>query len=102
YNSTNNDGGYGSAPPALGYDFFQGPLVGVDRLPLSSFNKYINGTDPQNATQTYNYMKGLYPDGSVVIDPFGVETKINVAGDPVSPGPGSWLDSAPADRRFLM
>jgi hypothetical protein len=102
YNSSNNDGGYGSAPPALGYDFFQGPLVGLQRLPLSSFNKYINGTDPQNATQTYNYMKGLYPDGSVVIDPFGVETKFNVAGDPVSPGPGSWLDSAPADRRFLM
>src|SRR6185436_130084 len=25
YNSTNNDGGYGSAPPALGYDFFRGP-----------------------------------------------------------------------------
>ena len=102
YNSTNNDGGYGSAPPALGYDFFQGPLVGVDRLPLASFNKYINGTDPQNATQTYNYMKGLNPDGSVVTDPFGVETRYNVAGDPVSPGPGSWLDSAPADRRFLM
>jgi hypothetical protein len=25
-----------------------------------------------------------------------------VAGDPVSPGAGSWLDSAPADRRLLM
>ena len=102
YNATNNDGGYGSAPPALGYDFFQGPLVGATRLPLASFNKYINGTDPQNSAQTYNYMKGLNPDGTVVVDPFGVETRYNVAGDPVSPSDGSWLDSAPADRRFLM
>jgi len=102
YNSTNNDGGYGSAPPALGYDFFQGPKVGSSRLGLVSFNKYINGTDPQNSVETFNYMKGLNPDGSVVVDPFGVETRYNVAGDPVSPTPGSWLDTAPADRRFLM
>jgi len=102
YNSTNNDGGYGSTPPALGYDFFQGPLVGTTRLGLVSFNKYINGTDPQNANQTFNYMKGLTQFGDVVVDPFGVETRYIVAGDPVSPGPGSWLDSAPADRRLLM
>ena len=37
YNSTNNDGGYGSKPPALGYDFFQGPRVGANPLPLTSF-----------------------------------------------------------------
>ncbi|MGH9878300.1 MAG: hypothetical protein ACRD5H_11735, partial [Nitrososphaerales archaeon] len=27
YNATNSDGSYGSTPPAVGYDFFQGPLV---------------------------------------------------------------------------
>jgi hypothetical protein len=102
YNSQENDGGYGSPPPALGYDFFQGPLVGGNRLPLASFNKYINGTDPQNFLQTFNYMKGFYPDGSPVIDPSGNETRYMVAGDPVSPITGSWLDTAPADRRFLM
>ncbi len=66
------DADYGSDPPAIGYDFFQGPLVpceeadstnadclpgspgglsygvrheGMKNLPMSSFTKYING-DP--------------------------------------------------------
>src|SRR5262245_39545260 len=102
YNATNNDGGYGSAPPALGYDFFQGPKVAGTPLPLSSFNKYINGTDPQSSSQTYNYMRGLYPDGTLIVDPFGVPTRFMVAGDPVEPTPDGWLDSAPADRRLLL
>ena len=67
-----SDADYGSDPPAIGYDFFQGPLVpcveadslnadcqpdspgglsygvrhaGMKNLPMSSFTKYING-DP--------------------------------------------------------
>ncbi|MEO5988383.1 MAG: hypothetical protein ABIU54_13145 [Candidatus Eisenbacteria bacterium] len=102
YNSTNNDGGYGSKPPALGYDFFQGPRVGAAPLPLTSFAKYINGTDPASSDETYNYMQGLAADGSDVVDPFGVVTKFMHAGDPVSPTPGSWLDTNPADRRFFL
>lgn len=103
YNSTNNDGGYGATPPALGYDFFQGPKVGLVNLPMSSFNKYINGTDPADAGETYNYMSGLASDGSDVFDPFGVQTRFQVAGDPVSPTPGvSWLDTNPADRRMML
>ena len=31
YNATNNDQLYGSAPPAVGYDFFQGPRVAAGR-----------------------------------------------------------------------
>ena len=102
YNSTNNDGGYGSAPPALGYDFFQGPRVGPDPLGLTSFAKYINGTDPASAEETYHYMEGLGSDGGGITDPFGEPTKFMHAGDPVSPGPTSWLDTNPADRRFFM
>lgn len=107
YNSTNNDGGYGSAPPALGYDFFRGPNVGTPGSPvylgMTSFNKYINGTDPASTDETYAYMQGLEHDGAPVIDPFGVETRFSVAGDPVSPTPGvSWLDAVPADRRFML
>lgn len=102
YNSTNNDGGYGSKPPALGYDFFQGPRVGTEFLPLTSFAKYINGTDPASSGETYNYMSGLTSDSSEVVDPFGVPTRFMHAGDPVSPRPGSWLDTNPADRRFFM
>ena len=102
YNSTNNDGGYGATPPALGYDFFQGPKVNGTPLPLTSFAKYINGTDPASPEETYHYMQGLTSDSSDVVDPFGKVTKFMHAGDPVSPGPGSWLDTNPADRRFFM
>ncbi len=103
YNSNNNDGGYGSNPPALGFDFFRGPIGdNGDTLGLVSFNKYINGTDPHSTDETYNYMKGLNPDGSPVTDPNGNVTRFQVAGDPVSPGPLDWLDSNPADRRMML
>lgn len=106
YNSTNNDGGYGSSPPALGYDFFRGPNVGTPGSPvylgMTSFNKYINGTDPASTDETYAYMRGLDLHGDPVIDPFGKETRYSVAGDPVSPQPGDWLDAVPADRRMML
>jgi hypothetical protein len=101
YNSTNNDQLYGSAPPAVGYDFFQGPRVGGTPLPMTSFNKYINGTDPASTSDTYNYMNGLLPDGSEVIDPTtGNPTKFFHPGDPTTRT--GWLDSSPADRRHLL
>lgn len=101
YNATNNDAQYGATPPSVGVDFFQGPKVGGSPLGLSSFNKYINGTDPNSASKSYNYMKGLNADGSTVIDPTtGSPTKFVVNGDPVA-GTG-WLDSNPADRRMML
>ncbi len=102
YNATNTDATYGSAPPAVGYDFFKGPL-GPDKkpLPVASFNKYINGTDPRTAQQVYNYMQGRDPDGKDVVDPTtGQATLFFVPGDPVT-GTG-WLDSNPADRRLML
>ncbi len=68
----------------------------------SSFNKYINGTDPASSDETYNYMQGLTIDGDPTVDPFGNTTSFTVAGDPVSPGPGHWLDTSPADRRMML
>jgi hypothetical protein len=106
YNSTNNDQLYGSAPPAVGYDFFQGPLrrrfPGDDvELPMTSFNKYINGTDPASSSDTYNYMNGILPSGDPVIDPTtGEATKFFDPGDPTTRS--GWLDSNPADRRHLL
>ncbi len=102
YNATNNDQQYGSSPPAVGYDFFLGPVDALgDTLPLTSFNKYINGTDPGSFDETYNYMRGFLPDGSDLIDPTtGQVTNFFHPGDPVS-GAG-WLDTNPADRRFLL
>jgi hypothetical protein len=116
YNANNNDQFYGSAPPAIGFDFFQGPLVftGDDAdtgkafgqlwpqyrvLPAASFNKYINGTDPDNFTETYNYMKGLNADGSdYQYD--GNTLLFQVSGDPVA-NTGD-LDTAPNDRRMMI
>jgi hypothetical protein len=101
YNATNNDQLYGLTPPAVGYDFFQGPKVGNQFLGLRSFNKYINGTDPASATQTYNYMRGVNPDGSLLIDPTtGLPTTFFHHGDPVTNT--GWLDANPNDRRFLL
>ncbi|MEM6782844.1 MAG: T9SS type A sorting domain-containing protein [Bacteroidota bacterium] len=80
YNADNEDvGGYGVPPPALGYDFFQGPIVdedfpGVgdnmapDTLGMTSFGYFNNGScddlcDPDDAQQYYNYMTGRWKDG---------------------------------------
>ena len=101
YNGTNNDGQYGGQPPAVGYDFFKGPLVGGNPLPMSSFNKYINGTDPNTAAKSYNFMQGLAADGSTLINPVtGTPTTFFVSGDPVTST--GWLDTSPDDRRLML
>ncbi len=135
YNADNDDEGgegYGAAPPAAGYDFFQGPLVndnGVDdngngqideeneRLKMTSFTFYNNTGglqgDPRNGPDMYNYMSGRWKDGQrITLGGSGrnfsnIPTSFMFPGDP----PGFWseFDSdgqgsaiAPADRRFVM
>jgi len=84
FNGTNNDGIYGAQPPALGVDLLQGASASVT---------YINGTDPQYATQSYNSMHGLTASGALNIDPIsGLPTTFMFTGDPVA-GTG-WLDDA--------
>ncbi len=118
YNSDNDDQQYSSTPPCLGFDFFQGPLEftgdmadtgrmwdtlwpGYINIGMVSFNKYINGTDPDNFQETYNYMRGLNRDGSPYIDTTtGQVTTYFLSGDPVA-GTGD-LDVAPADRRMML
>ena len=101
YNATNSDDQYGTFVPSVGFDFFKGPIVAGSPLGLSSFNKYINATDPNTAVKTYNYMLGLDAAGNVIIDPTtGTATKFQVPGDPTT-GTG-WLDSNPADRRMML
>ncbi|MBD3298151.1 MAG: hypothetical protein GF341_05805, partial [candidate division Zixibacteria bacterium] len=113
-----SDQTYGAAPPAVGYDFFQGPMIetgnmedsalaygqwfyGFKNLPMTSFNKYINGTDPGSAEQSYNYMSGLQREGQPHTNPTTGEVTTYVhSGDPVT-GIG-WLDSNPADRRYFL
>lgn len=108
YNGNPRDASYSTLPPALGFDFFQGPEQpkgSGNYLPLTSFAYYWAGSpepfgDPQSATQMYNFMQGLASDGSPYIDPSGNPSKFVFTGDPVT-GTG-WLDPSPNDKRFLM
>lgn len=116
-----DDANYGSIPPAVGYDFFQGPLEftgddadtaimwGFQKFPqyrnlgMVSFNKYINGTDPDSPTQSYWYMLGLSDinPGEPLIDPnTGDTTLFYGSGDPVT-GTG-FIDFNSSDRRWMQ
>ena len=124
YNATNQDNKYAAAippiVPAIGLDFFQGPLeetgvltdsakmwgkwwYGYKNKGLYSFNKYINGTDPDSYAETYQYMLGLDPKNGAIpfIDPTtGLESRFVMSGDPVANT--GWLDDTPDDRRMML
>ena len=105
YNGGPVDATYGTTPPAIGFDFFQGPMVDGEPLPMTSFVYYWNGApdpfgDPEDAQQTYNFMKGLRSDGTPYTDPDGNPSRFVFNGDPVTQS--GWLDANPDDRRFLM
>lgn len=108
YNATNADQQYGSNPPAVGFSLLKGPSVLVspgvtDTLGPTAFARYINGTDPVSAAETYNRMRGLEPGGSPVHefdDLLQPITTFELTGDPVT-GSG-WLDSNPSDRRLFL
>jgi len=133
YNADNDDeGNYGPAPPAMGYDFFQGPLVndnGIDddgdgavdeedeRLAMTSFSYFTNGGgvtgDPSNGADIYNYMQGRWKDGQRFTlggqgrDFSNIPTSFAFPGEPGEfwselDSDGSGKAIAPADRRFAM
>ncbi|MEL7362848.1 MAG: hypothetical protein AAFN13_12310, partial [Bacteroidota bacterium] len=86
YNGDANDeGGYGTLPPALGYDFFQGPLVdadGVDndgdgtvdedgeRIAMEKFVYYNNDGsnigNPTDGEDAFKYLQGIWRDDNLV------------------------------------
>ncbi len=92
WNSRNEDRardgyGYGTPPPALGYDFFQGPIVpsmgdtahvsgapvpDFRNLKMAHFVYYPNGgcviCDPRYASGFYNYMRGRWNDGKTITE----------------------------------
>lgn len=134
YNGDNFDEGstgYQGRPPAVGYDFFQGPLVDSDgdgvlneeldeRLKMTRFVYYnnVNGAvngNPADADDFYGYLRGLWTDGSRMTyggdgegDDLGEgPTNFMFTGEP----PNFWSEdntdrvgsrNVPADRRFLM
>ncbi len=85
WNSDNFDEGsqgYGTPPPAVGYDFFQGPIVPsmgdtahVSGVPAPDFKTlkmahfaFYTGSggvtgDPQNGEDYYNFLRGRWKDG---------------------------------------
>ncbi len=116
YNS-GPDNLYGAAPPSVGFVFLEGPIIpaapedsalvsgkwrhGFKNLPMTAFNRYVNGTDPDNPSVTYTYMKGLNRDGTQVINPVTNEVTTFVASGDPKEGTG-WLDPTPADKRMML
>ena len=126
YNETGSDAVYGPKVPAIGYDFFQGPIVpspgdtakvsssfrssGIvpdfKNLPMTSFAHYVNNApaglgDPETAFEMYNFQQRLDGLGKEKIDPTtNLVTKFSFTGDPIT-GEG-WILETSADMRFLM
>ncbi|MFZ0391312.1 MAG: hypothetical protein WAN36_12715 [Calditrichia bacterium] len=120
YNADNDDQTYGAAPPAVGIDFFQGPLIdnpdstvvlpdgttfqGKEMLKMTSFVFYNNDDSPQgnpsSGNDVWNFFRGYWRDGSRITDPQGNPTSFMFTGDPEDNS--GWLDQNEADRRFLM
>ncbi len=128
YNSTNNDGIYGSAPPAVGLKFIRGSYkytgslndtvkyfkpfgsrniiskAGYKDEGMTVFNYYNGGSpqpsDPTNNRETFRVLKGWWRLGQRWINPVTHDTTNEVfSGDPVN-GSG-WLNPGEQDRRSL-
>ncbi|MCP4568450.1 MAG: T9SS type A sorting domain-containing protein [FCB group bacterium] len=112
YNDDNEDSQY-DIPPAIGFKLIYGPAVAspgdsacffgqwladYKNMPMTTFAKYINGTDPDDFTETYGYMQGLGKIGEPYIYN-GDTLMFQHSGDPVT-GTGD-LDIDPADRRMM-
>ena len=127
YNATPLDAIYGIQPPAVGFDFLQGPIIpgnptdtaryfdryvlGKKNLPVSVHYFFVGADavwrDPaqgqyQGTLEWYNFLQGrVGTTGNPFPDPYtGGTTKFALYGDPVA-GTG-WLDGilhAPGDRR---
>lgn len=135
YNGDANDGAtaqagagtYGANPPAIGMDFFEGPLAdsadGIDndrdgifdeageQIIMSKFVYYENDFsvrgNPENSTHFYNYLSGFWKDGSPFTyggNAYGGSTPT----DFMFPGTtdtsqAPWYDlPPPGDRRMLQ
>ncbi len=106
YNGESSDKSFSdSPPPAVGFKILKGVFYSQ---PVQSFSYYgpnllpseVYG-EPYNGVEFYNYLQGLTKNGEHYINPqTGQETSFPLAGDPESQS--GWVDSQPADRRFLL
>ncbi len=130
YNGDDNDEVYGPNPPAVGVDFFEGPLAdpndGIDndkdgvvdepgeKIIMSKFvyynNDFTDQGNPEEAQHFYNYLQGLWKNGDCIKyggDGFNVTgpcTKYMFPSDPRDPSGWSEVTAGntPGDRRFLQ
>ncbi len=126
YNSTNNDDKYGTAPPAVGIIFLQGPIInnpdkslslpngtnlpGKEMLNMSSFVFWHGDDSPQgdpyNPEQVWTYLQGQWMDHTPITeggwgtDPNNPPTKFMYSGEPDTDE--GWIDKYADDRTFLM
>lgn len=125
YNADNNDEncsgiiGYGTDIPVLGIKLLQHNVPGSqEEAQMSKFMYYFNGAsgqptvllDPSNGLEFYNYMKGIWLDGTPLSEggngynPNAAPTDFGYPGNPADAG--AWTEctanSSPGDRRFLM
>jgi len=129
YNANAVDGNYDPLPPpAVGFDFFQGPIVdgnpedeaifggkkiiGKVNLPMTAAFYFARGdpavTDPTQGSplgsdQYYNFFRGRVGlSGEIFVDPnTGLATTFALSGDPVTRT--GWIDGqdiGPGDRRI--
>ncbi len=121
WNGDDFDGGadgYADRPPALGYDFFKGPVekegvnVGATKFVYYNNDSTVQG-NPDAGDDAYRFLRGLWRDDSPIT--FG-GSGLEFSDDPVDfmfPGdpPAFWSEedtdgagsrNTPADRRFLM
>ncbi len=139
YNGDANDGTsalptvgtYGANPPAIGMDFFEGPVAdagdGIDndhdgtideigeQIIMSKFVYYNNDWsiigNPENASHYYNYLSGFWKDGTPFTygdDAYGgsVTCDYMFPGDTDPAHPTLWSEESvpntPADRRMMQ
>ncbi|MBI1221581.1 MAG: hypothetical protein GC180_03170 [Bacteroidetes bacterium] len=118
YNGDDDDEGilgYGLNPPSVGTTFFEGPRDSAgNEIGLSRFVYYNNDFslqgNPTNAEQYYNYLKGVWKDGSHITEggngyhSSGTEVNYMFPGNPTVPS--EWHEKSagntPGDRRYLQ
>ncbi len=134
YNGDDNDEGvfgYGSNPPSIGVDFFEGPLAdlndGIDnnkngiideegeQIIMSKFvyynNDFTNTGNPSEAPHFYRYLTGHWKNGDPIVAgcngwicPGAPRTNFMFPGDPRNASEWSEVTAGnkPGDRRFLQ
>lgn len=87
---------WGAAQPSLGITLLDGPS-GVSAFPLVR----KTDTEPENAAEAYELLRGVNVDGQPFVDPTTQEvTRFTLDGDPVTAT--GWVETIASDKRALL